>query len=415
MSYRVALVILSCLLPLGSRAESGASPEIKLAVEARVQGREVHYRVDLAGRDAGVRDLRVVVELPRGLGYWPGGARAAVPTERTGGRLVFFLDLEVEGDWFRNLEFEARPTASAVLRTRVVTKAFATFVTAQGETLQTPVARTITYGDSQGASGIQAANLPPRREGRFGRLRKAEVGGFTFDSNRGEPDWGGQRLLVQGNLGESTTAQLELLGTRRRSENGQVGSLAVWQDLGSRFFAFAGATVADDDAPFARRRGDIALHWKLPVFEGLTLSAGAGRAEFDDGRARMWTGGSTYYFDPFGGGSLSYNFTYSDNDLDSSALRGVSGIGRSHLVALQVGQEENRSGQLRIHYLSATDALSDFVIASGKNETFSSHSAAFAWRKRWTRHFGSHLQFDWEKRRDLFYRKGADVRLIYYF
>ena len=100
---------------------------------------------------------------------------------------------------------------------------------------------------------------------------------------------------------------------------------------------------------------------------------------------------------------------------DTNSLRGSDGIGRSHLMSLALGREEDRLGQFELRYMYATDALSDFIAATGENEDFKSHSSALAWRKRWNRQLGTHLQFDWEKRRDLFYRKGADFRVIWYF
>lgn len=256
---------------------------------------------------------------------------------------------------------------------------------------------------SAGAADLEGLNL------------EAEAGVFFRDANREEPDWSGERLLIRLDPKERVRAQLELLGSARGGDNGQLSSLALWMDLTEHFYAFTSASVSHGADYFADRRGDAELHFKVPGYQNLVLFGGGGRAEFEDADVKMWTAGASLYFDLGAPAVLSYRFIRFNNDLETGSPRGTDGDGRTNLVSFVVGREEGRLGQLELRYREGEDFLEDFVSATGANARFHSHGASLGWRRLWTERIGTHLGFEWEKRRALFHRKGVEFRLIWHF
>lgn len=250
------------------------------------------------------------------------------------------------------------------------------------------------------------------------RDAELELRSFYYQLDEGQPDWLGQRLLVRTQPRDALTTQLELTAVRRgASDWGGQAALALWADWTRNLFSVAhvsGSYSAEDFYP--EWRADLELHGKIPEIEQWVIFGGGGRAKFSDADTWITTTGTTYYFAQPTVGNVSYRYTHFSTDFDAGSPRGSTGDSSAHLAQLTLGSEHGSLGQIDLRYLYGNDLLRDFVSLSGRDETFSSHNVYLGWRRQWAPRFGTHVQIEWGRQRELYdNRWGVEAGIVVYF
>lgn len=244
---------------------------------------------------------------------------------------------------------------------------------------------------------------------------QAELGAFYYGVDERQPNWVGQRLVTRAFPFDRFTGQLEIVNAERGNDTGQQAGLAAWMDWSEHLFTVANVSVSNSAPFFPDWRADGEFHLKLPGLESLVPFAGGGFVRFDDADTWLATSGVTYWFPWLGGGSLGYRFTRFESDFDASSLRASDGRSNSHRIDLTMNRADSMLGQLKLAYLYGDDKLRDFSIVPGTSEDFVSNGVYVAWRRRWMSRLGTHLQFEWERNRELFDRMGVEFRFVWYF